>query len=108
MRLHKLTQQAIDRIERGECLLQAEDFVNQEAAAGQSDGTILQLVDNDKKFIAKAIVGHQNKGIAWVFTDHERIYFNQDFIEKRLKNANHFLIVKKRRLFVCLMVKAMV
>lgn len=94
MRLHKLTQQAIDRIERGECLLQAEDFVNQEAAAGQSDGTILQLVDNDKKFIAKAIVGHQNKGIAWVFTDHERIYFNQDFIENVIEDA-----IEKRQSF---------
>lgn len=87
MRLHKLTPEAIEKIDQGERLLRAEDFINQEAAAGQSDGAILQLIDDDKNFVAKAIVGHQNKGIAWVFTDHERIYFNQDFIENVIEDA---------------------
>ncbi|MBS4461417.1 class I SAM-dependent rRNA methyltransferase [Aerococcaceae bacterium zg-B36] len=87
MRLHKLTNQAVKRIESGEKLLRAEDFVLQDAARGQKEGTILQLVDENKRFVAKAFVSQQNKGLAWVFTQHEKIYFNEDFIDNCIEDA---------------------
>lgn len=87
MRLHKLTNQAVQRIKKGERLLQAEDFILQDAAKGQKEGVVIQLVDENKQFIAKALVGHQNKGIAWVITEHEKIYFNEDFIDNVLEDA---------------------
>lgn len=87
MRLHKLTNSAIQRIKNGERLLQAEDFVLQEAARGQKEGAVIQLVDEHKKFVAKALVGQQNKGIAWVITEHEKVYFNNDFIDNVLEDA---------------------
>lgn len=87
MRLHKITSKAIKRINAGERLLQIEDFILQDAAAGQKEGTIIELVDEQKRFVAKAIVGQQNKGIAWVFTQHEKIYFNEIFIENIIEDA---------------------
>lgn len=95
MKKLKLTPKAIQRLKEGHCLLREFDFEEPAAALGQAEGRTLYLADQTNRFLAKALVGHQNKGLAWVFTKDERIQFNDIFIENLLEDA----IEKRAALF---------
>ena len=51
------------------------------------EGSIINLFDEKKKFIAKGYHGIQNKGYGWVLTSKKDEKFNTDFFIKKIKSA---------------------
>ncbi|WP_342429723.1 class I SAM-dependent rRNA methyltransferase [Neobacillus sp. FSL H8-0543] len=51
------------------------------------EGSIIKLVDEQLRFIAKGYYGKQNKGLGWVLGKDEREVFDQEFFSKKLKRA---------------------
>ncbi|WP_071461561.1 class I SAM-dependent rRNA methyltransferase [Bacillus massilinigeriensis] len=54
---------------------------------GAEEGTIIRLVDEKDKFIAKGYVGKQNKGYGWTLSRNENEQIDQSFFVKKLKDA---------------------
>ena len=50
----------------------------------EKEGTIINLVDEKNKFIARGYYGVQNKGYGWVLTDKEHEQINIEFFTKKL------------------------
>ncbi|MFS0576225.1 class I SAM-dependent rRNA methyltransferase [Sporosarcina sp. 179-K 3D1 HS] len=51
------------------------------------EGSLLRLVDKDRRFIAKGYYGVQNKGIGWVLTRKEDEEIDFDFFESKIQAA---------------------
>jgi len=51
------------------------------------EGTVINLLDNKNKFIAKGYYGIQNKGCGWVLTRDEAQEINVEFFSKKIKTA---------------------
>jgi len=51
------------------------------------EGTLINLVDNQKKFIAKGYFGKQNKGLGWVLTHKKNQNFDKEFFCLKIKIA---------------------
>ncbi|KAB2330362.1 MULTISPECIES: class I SAM-dependent rRNA methyltransferase [Bacillaceae] len=54
---------------------------------GIEEGTIVKLVDEKNRFIARGYYGKQNKGYGWVLTRNENELIDQSFFIKQLKKA---------------------
>lgn len=87
MKRHKLTDRAVEQVLTGHRLLQEEDFQIPAAVRNQKDGNVIELGDAKGQFIARALIGKQNKGLAWVFTLDPKVYFNQLFLENCIEDA---------------------
>ncbi len=59
------------------------------------EGAILKLFDTQKKFIAKAYYGEQNKGCGWLLTQKENDSIDKSFFQKKIKVAIEY----RRELF---------
>ncbi len=53
----------------------------------KEEGSIIKLVDEQLRFIAKGYYGKQNKGLGWVLSKNESEVFDQEFFSKKLKTA---------------------
>ena len=53
----------------------------------KEEGTILNLVDSKKQFIAKGYYGKQNKGYGWVLSTKKNEKFDVDFFAGKIKEA---------------------
>ncbi len=51
------------------------------------EGSIVRLIDRDRRFIAKGYYGNQNKGIGWVLTRKEEEEIDFDFFESKISAA---------------------
>lgn len=51
------------------------------------EGSLINLFDERKKFIAKGYYGIQNKGYGWVLSKQKEELLNRDFFEKKIKSA---------------------
>ena len=51
------------------------------------EGTILNLLDNKRKFIARAYHGVQNKGFGWVLSTNKKEKIDLDYFRKKIKDA---------------------
>lgn len=54
-----------------------------------SEGDVVHLVDKDRRFIAKAYYGKQNKGIGWVLTNNQHTQLNDSFFQATIQQALH-------------------
>lgn len=59
------------------------------------EGSILRLVDSNRKYIATAYYGLQNKGIGWVLTRKEQEKIDTKFFVKRMSEA----VAKRKNLY---------
>ncbi len=53
----------------------------------KEEGTLLELVDEQNRFIGKGYYGQQNKGYGWVLTRKENESIDQSFFNRKLKKA---------------------
>ena len=53
----------------------------------KEEGTVLNLVDSKKQFIAKGYYGKQNKGYGWVLSRKKNEIFDVDFFASKIKEA---------------------
>ncbi len=51
------------------------------------EGSIIRLMDEHNRFIAKGYVGIQNKGYGWILTQNEREAIDEAFFQKKLQKA---------------------
>lgn len=96
MKKIRITNKAVSKFQNGYKLVQADDFLYEDAQDGLLEGSEVALISESKKIVAKFVVGRQNKGLGWVFTtyseeewDYPLVYsILEDAIESR-KNLLH-------------------
>lgn len=84
---YKIKDASVEKIQAGGRLIQNLDFFNKEKAQHLLEGDIIILKDSNNQFIAKMLVGRQNKGLGWVFTLDKREFWDEALIEDRLMKA---------------------
>jgi len=79
-----LKRRATERARKGYPILVLEDFVKEPKLP---EGTLVQCIDEHKKFVAIAYLAKQNKGDGWILTTNQTEMINQNFFEKLFKEA---------------------
>lgn len=72
-------------IKKGYPLILKEAIINPDAL--REEGSIIRLIDRNRKFVAKGYYGNQNKGIGWVLTRKEDEEIDFDFFESKIAAA---------------------
>jgi len=75
----------VNKYNSGYPLISKEAIINLNEAT--EEGTIIRLVDEKNKFIAKGYFGKQNKGYGWVLSRNENEQIDQRFFVNRLRDA---------------------
>jgi 23S rRNA (cytosine1962-C5)-methyltransferase len=75
----------ISDFKKGYPLILKDAIINSSALT--TEGTIVRLVDKDRRFVAKGYYGLQNKGLGWVLTRKEEEAIDFDFFESRIAAA---------------------
>ncbi len=75
----------VHKYEKGYPLISKESILNSDVL--QKEGSIIKLVDERKRFIAKGYFGKQNKGFGWVLTRNEKELITTDFFKKKFRTA---------------------
>lgn len=73
------------RYEKGVPLID-KDSIRNSSKLGD-EGTIVQLFDDDNKFLGKGYYGKQNKGIGWILTDKQNEKIDEPFFNRKLSQA---------------------
>lgn len=76
------------KFENGYPLIFKEAIVNSERLT--EEGTILNLEDEQGRFIGKGYYGRQNKGYGWVLTQHESESIDLEFFVRKIQTALHY------------------
>ena len=84
MEKYKLKRRATQMVRDGYTVLLKEDFVKEPI---ESEGTIVELLDDNKKFVARAYLAKQNKGDGWILTMNENEKIDQTFFERLFNQA---------------------
>lgn len=87
MKRYRLRPLATKRVLAGERLVTIDDFEQTEQVEHLEEGMVIMLSDAERRLNAKALVGRQNKGLAWVFTNDSDDYWDEAFISERLEAA---------------------
>lgn len=77
----------IKDFKKGYPLILKDAIINSSVLATEAEGTIVRLVDKDRRFVAKGYYGLQNKGLGWVLTRKEEEVIDFDFFESRIAAA---------------------
>jgi len=75
----------VDKYKNGYPLILKEAIIDWKKL--QDEGSIVNLVDNKKRFISKGFFGIQNKGYGWVLTQNKEIKIDKDFFIKKISSA---------------------
>ena len=81
----QVNAQNISDIKKGYPLILKEGILNPEVL--KEEGSIINLVDRNWKFVAKGYYGIQNKGIGWVLTKKQDEEIDFDFFESKMATA---------------------
>ncbi len=80
----QVKSQYLEQYKNGYPLISQESIENLENI---EEGTIVNLLDSHKKFIAKGYFGKQNKGFGWVLSDKKDEIFDKEFFVDKIKSA---------------------
>jgi 23S rRNA (cytosine1962-C5)-methyltransferase len=81
----KVKTKFVNKYKSGYPLISKESIGNSNELS--EEGSMIKLVDEQHRFIAKGYFGKQNKGLGWVLSKNEREVFDQEFFSKTLKIA---------------------
>jgi 23S rRNA (cytosine1962-C5)-methyltransferase len=81
----KVKDKFVNKYKSGYPLISKEAIVNLNEAI--EEGTIIRLVDEKNKFIAKGYFGKQNKGYGWVLSRSENEMIDQGFFLNKMRDA---------------------
>ncbi|MFD2630553.1 class I SAM-dependent rRNA methyltransferase [Oceanobacillus kapialis] len=82
----KVKDSFIEDIRRGLPLINKDAIINEQAL--KEEGSIIDLVDSRRGFLARGYYGRQNKGIGWVLTNKQEAIDFSFFQQKILKAIN--------------------
>lgn len=80
----QVKSQYLEQYKDGYPLISQESIENLENI---EEGTIVNLLDSHKKFIAKGYFGKQNKGFGWVLSNKKDEIFDKEFFVNKIKSA---------------------
>ena len=80
----QVKSQYLEQYKNGYPLISQESIENLENI---EEGTIVNLLDSHKKFIAKGYFGKQNKGFGWVLSNKKNENFDKEFFVNKIKSA---------------------
>ncbi|MGX7092330.1 class I SAM-dependent rRNA methyltransferase [Hutsoniella sourekii] len=83
----QIRNQAGHRLNVGERLLTEKDLVQPKQITSLEEGQEIDLVNAQGKFMARALVGRQNKGLAWVFTQDPSVHWDHSFLQQAIANS---------------------
>lgn len=75
----------VSDFKKGYPLILKEAIINPDVLG--KEGSIVRLVDRNRRFVAKGYYGIQNKGIGWVLTRDEKEEIDFDFFESKISAA---------------------
>ena len=78
----KLKSKYVNKIKNGYPLISKESIIN--VTDQVEEGTVVRLVDESNKFIARGYYGKQNKGLGWVLSRNENSIIDEDFFKNKL------------------------
>ncbi|ALC89017.1 50S rRNA methyltransferase [Bacillus sp. FJAT-18017] len=78
----------VNKYKSGYPLISKEAIINWNEV--NEEGTIIRLVDERNKFIAKGYFGKQNKGYGWVLSRNENEQIDQRFFVNKLRDAINY------------------
>lgn len=81
----KVKTKFVNKFKSGYPLISKEAILNVDDLV--EEGSIIKLVDEKNKYIAKGYYGKQNKGLGWVLSRKENVTFDQPFFKNMLKEA---------------------
>lgn len=84
----KIKQNYAGKLSKGYPLISKEALLNENQL--QKEGSVIKLVDEKDRFIAKGYYGRQNKGYGWVLTQKENEKIDQEFFNEKMKRAYEF------------------
>ncbi len=85
-----LKEDYIDKYKNGYPLILKEAIVDWSKVS--DEGSILNLLDSKKKFIAKGYYGIQNKGFGWVLSSLKDEKIDIDFFTRKIKSAIEYRV----------------
>jgi 23S rRNA (cytosine1962-C5)-methyltransferase len=81
----KIKSKFVSKLKSGYPLISKDALININEL--NEEGSIIKLVDERNKFIAKGYFGKQNKGYGWVLSRNEHDQLDQSFFTKKIKLA---------------------
>ncbi|MFD9626262.1 class I SAM-dependent rRNA methyltransferase [Peribacillus muralis] len=84
----KVKTKFASKISKGFPLVIKESIANSHVL--QEEGSIMRLVDENNRFLAKGYYGKQNKGYGWVLTQSENETIDQTFFNGKIRAAVEF------------------
>ena len=78
----KLKSKYVNKIKNGYPLISKESIIN--VTDQVEEGTVVRLVDESNKFIARGYYGKQNKGLGWILSRNEHSIIDEDFFKNKL------------------------
>ncbi|WP_304943142.1 class I SAM-dependent rRNA methyltransferase [Vallitalea guaymasensis] len=81
----RLKKNFIDKIAGGYPLIEKNAVIDTDKLT--HEGMVINLVDNNGKFVAKGYYGKQNKGNGWVLTYNERDRIDYDYFRNEVEKA---------------------
>lgn len=83
--LVQIKDKFVYKFEKGYPLIAKESILNSDEL--QNEGSIIKLVDEHNRFIAKGYFGKQNKGYGWILTHNDKEQMDEAFFQKKLHKA---------------------
>lgn len=77
----------VERIRQGHRLVSEEDVMERFRVRHLSEGDQVNLLDNRGKWVARMLVGRQNKGLGWIFTLDSQEAWSDTLIRDRFNQA---------------------
>ncbi|MDO4432418.1 MAG: class I SAM-dependent rRNA methyltransferase [Aerococcaceae bacterium] len=87
MKTYMIYDNAAERLFNGGRLLKVSDFVQVGQIEREQEGEVIAICDEAHDFVAKALIGRQHKGIAWVFTLVKYDPWSLEFVEEIMQEA---------------------
>ncbi|MFD3450534.1 class I SAM-dependent rRNA methyltransferase [Microbacteriaceae bacterium 4G12] len=84
----KVKGKFVNKYKSGYPLILKEAIINLNDAT--EEGTVIRLVDEKNKFIAKGYFGKQNKGYGWVLSRNDNEQIDQSFFVNKLRDAINY------------------
>ncbi|MFB7639097.1 class I SAM-dependent rRNA methyltransferase [Peribacillus butanolivorans] len=81
----KVKAKFVNKIAKGFPLIAKESIGNLNDL--QDEGSLVRLVDENNRFLAKGYYGKQNKGYGWVLTQKENDKIDQSFFNEKIRTA---------------------
>ena len=83
----KIKEKVTNKYREGYPLIVKEAIINVDDLEVAEESTIVRLVDDKGRFIARGYFGKQNKGYGWVLTQNEKEAIDQAFFTKKIAAA---------------------